>query len=141
MMTLRPVELDEAHRAAERLKPLLVRTPLVRLNVDQAPAEIYVKMENLQPMGSFKIRPAGNAILSLPPTQRREGVYTASSGNMAQGVAYVARALGIPATVLLPEDAAATKVEALERLGARIRYLPTISLPRGASGGPACCMG
>lgn len=124
MMALRPVELDEAHRAAKRLKPLLVRTPLVRLNVDEAPAEIYLKMENLQPIGSFKIRPAGNAILSLPPTQRREGVYTASSGNMAQGVAFAARELGIPATVLLPRNAASNKVEALKRLGARIRFLP-----------------
>ena len=123
-MTLRPVELDEAYRAAERLKPMLVRTPLVRLNVDDAPAEIYLKMENLQPIGSFKIRPAGNAILSLPPAQRREGVYTASSGNMAQGVAFAARELGIPATVLLPRNAASNKVEALKRLGARIRFLP-----------------
>jgi threonine dehydratase len=124
MMTLRPVELEDAHRAAERLKSILVRTPLVRLNVEDAPAEIYLKMENLQPIGSFKVRPAGNAILSLPPAQRGEGVYTASSGNMAQGVAFAARTLGIPATVFLPQNAASNKVEALKRLGARIRFLP-----------------
>ena len=124
MLRLRPVGLDDARCAAERLKPFLVRTPLVRLNVDDAPAEIYLKMENLQPIGSFKIRPAGNAILSLPPAQRREGVYTASSGNMAQGVAFAAKELGIPASVLLPRDAASNKVEALKRLGARIRFLP-----------------
>ena len=124
MTPLRPVELEEARAAAERLKPIALRTPLIRLNVPDAPAEIYLKMENLQPIGSFKIRPAGNAILSLPPAQRREGVYTASSGNMAQGVAYAARELGIPAAVYLPLDAASNKVEALKRLGARIRSLP-----------------
>lgn len=124
MVPLRPVELDEARAAAERLKPHALRTPLIRLNLADAPAEIYLKMENLQPIGSFKIRPAGNAILSLSPSRRADGVYTASSGNMAQGVAYAARELGIPATVYLPLDAASNKVEALKRLGARIRALP-----------------
>jgi threonine dehydratase len=93
------------------------------LNVDDAPAEIYLKMENLQPIGSFKIRPAGNAILSASTEQLAAGVYTASSGNMAQGVAYAARQLGITATVLLPHDAAANKVAALEKLKANIRFL------------------
>ncbi len=124
MTPLRPVALEEARAAAERLKTIALRTPLIRLNVQDAPAEIYLKMENLQPIGSFKIRPAGNAIFSLSPSRRGDGVYTASSGNMAQGVAYAARELGIPATVYLPQDAASNKVEALKRLGARIRSLP-----------------
>jgi threonine dehydratase len=97
---------------------------LLPLHADDAPAEIYLKLENLQPIGSFKTRPAGNAILSLSPEERAKGVYTASSGNMAQGVAYAARQLGIPATVLLTESSAATKVEALRRLSSHIRFLP-----------------
>lgn len=124
MPNLRPATLDEIQSASERLRPLAMRTPLVRLNADNASAEIYLKMENLQPIGSFKIRPAGNAILNIPKEQIAEGVYTASSGNMAQGVAYAAKRLGVPATVLLPMNAAANKVAALERLGATIKHLP-----------------
>lgn len=124
MPDLRPATLDEILSASRRLRPLAMRTPLVRLNVNDAPAEIYLKMENLQPIGSFKIRPAGNAILNLPKEQITAGVYTASSGNMAQGVAYAAKRLGVPATVLLPMNAAANKVAALERLGAIIKHLP-----------------
>ena len=124
MIPLRPVEIEEARAAAERLEMIALRTPMIRLNVQDAPAEIYLKMENLQPIGSFKIRPAGNAIFSLARSRRGDGVYTASSGNMAQGVAYAARRLGIPATVYLPQDAASNKIEALKRLGARIHSLP-----------------
>jgi len=116
------VTLEDARVAAKRLDDLALRTPLVRLDVD-APAEIYLKLENLQPVASFKIRPAGNAILALAEHRRREGVYTASSGNMAQGVAYVARELGVPCAVFLTENAAANKVAALERLGARLETL------------------
>jgi len=124
MPALEPVLLEAVHRARDRLRDLVVRTPLLRLRVDEAPAEIYLKTENLQPIGSFKIRPAGNAILARSQEELEAGVYTASSGNMAQGVAYVARALGISSAVLLPQDAAPTKVDALKRLGARIRHLP-----------------
>lgn len=123
MNDLRPATLDEIHSAAERLRGLAVRTPLLRLNSDQAPAEIYLKTENLQPIGSFKIRPAGSAILNIPDEQLADGVYTASSGNMAQGIAYAAKQLGIPATVLLPEHAAANKIAALQRLGANIKHV------------------
>jgi len=124
MHHLRPATLEEIRAASERLHTLALRTPLVRLNVEDAPAEIYLKMENLQPIGSFKIRPAGSAILNTPKSQIADGVYTASSGNMAQGVAYAARRLGVPATVLLPQNAAAVKVAALKRLQADIRHLP-----------------
>jgi len=124
MHTLSPPTLEEIRSASVRLRHLAIRSPLLRLNVDDAPAEIYIKMENLQPIGSFKLRPAGNAILNTPEEEIAHGVYTASSGNMAQGVAYAARRLGVPATVLLPENAAANKVAALERLGADIRFLP-----------------
>ena len=123
MNKLKPVSLDEMHAAARRIAPVINRTPLLRLNVDEAPAGIYLKMENLQAIGSFKIRPAASAILNASKEQIADGVYTASSGNMAQGVAYAARALGVAATVLLPENAAANKVAALKRLGANIRFL------------------
>jgi len=96
-----------------------IRTPLVRLNVE-AQAEIYLKLENLQPIGSFKIRGAANAIARLPREQLERGVVTASAGNMAQGVAWCARSLGIPCTVIAPATAPETKIEAIERLGGRV---------------------
>jgi threonine dehydratase len=97
-----------------------IRTPLVRLNVDDAPAEIYLKLENLQPIGSFKIRGAANAIAHIPADQLQHGVFTASAGNMAQGVAWIARRLGIRCTVIAPDSAPDAKVHAVERLGGRV---------------------
>jgi threonine dehydratase len=97
-----------------------IRTPLVRFNVDAAPAEIYLKLENLQPIGSFKIRGAANAMARLSPEKLARGVVTASAGNMAQGVAWCARSLGIPCTVIAPETAPETKINAIERLGGRV---------------------
>jgi len=88
--------------------------------VDDAPAEIWLKLENLQPIGSFKIRGAGNAVLSAPPDEVARGLVTTSTGNMAQGVAWMARKLGVPATIVAPHNAAATKLAAVERLGGRI---------------------
>jgi len=115
--------IDDIRAARERIAPLVTRTPLIRLQVD-APAEIYLKLENLQPIGSFKLRGAGNAIATLNREELREGVYTASAGNMAQGVAWGARALGVPCEVVMPDSAPRTKVEAVERLGGRITKLP-----------------
>ena len=120
---LSPPDLASIRAAKSRIAEIAMRTPLIRLNVDEGPAEIYLKMENLQPIGSFKLRPAANAILNAPAGARAEGVYTASSGNMAQGVAYSAAHLGIHATVLLPEHAPKVKIDALKRLGATIRHL------------------
>lgn len=102
---------------------MILRTPLVRLQVD-APAEIYLKLESLQPIGSFKLRGAGNAIAMLAPGQLSRGVYTASAGNMAQGVAWSARALGVPCSVVMPDSAPRTKVDAVRRLGATIVQVP-----------------
>ena len=96
-----------------------IRTPLVRFNVP-APVEIYLKLENLQPIGSFKIRGASNAIARLPRSVLERGVVTASAGNMAQGVAWCARRLGIPCTVIAPATAPETKINAIERLGGRV---------------------
>jgi threonine dehydratase len=96
----------------------------VRLNIEDAAAEIWLKLENLQPIGSFKLRGAGNAMALLPPERLAEGVYTASAGNMAQGVAWNAKRLGIPCTVVVPETAPKTKLAAIERLGAKAVKLP-----------------
>ena len=120
---LRPASLDAIRAAQTRIAGIALRTPLIRLNVDDAPAEIFLKLENLQPIGSFKLRPAASAILALPAQQRAAGVYTASSGNMAQGIAYAARALGIDGTVMLPVHAPQVKIDAVKRFGGRIRQL------------------
>ena len=92
----------------------------MRLRVDDAPAEIWLKLENLQPIGSFKIRGAANAVLSAPPEEVARGLVTTSTGNMAQGVAWMARELGVPATIVAPHNAAETKLAAVERLGGRV---------------------
>ena len=101
-----------------------IRTPLVKLNLKEAPAEIYLKLENLQPIGSFKIRGATNAMAHMSPEALNHGVLTASAGNMAQGVAWRARELGIPCTVVAPDTAPDTKVKAVERLGGRVIKVP-----------------
>jgi threonine dehydratase len=115
----------EAIRAArERIAPHVVRTPLVRLNADDAPAEIFLKLETLQPIGSFKIRGAANAMLKAGREALRAGAVTASAGNMAQGVAWMARQLGIACTVVVPDIAPKTKIAAVERLGGRVVAVP-----------------
>jgi threonine dehydratase len=100
-----------------------IRTPLVRLYADDDgeanSREIYLKLENLQPIGSFKIRGATNAISHIAPELLQRGVLTASAGNMAQGVAWKARDLGINCTVIAPDHAPLAKLEAVERLGAK----------------------
>ena len=117
------IGLAEIERARETIAGAAIRTPLVRLEVD-APAEIWLKLENLQPIGSFKIRGAVNAIRSAPARGPRNGVVTVSAGNMAQGVAWAARELGVPATIVAPEQAPQTKLDAIERLGGRVVKVP-----------------
>lgn len=114
-------DIEEARR---RIEGAAIRTPLVRLNVFDAPAEIYLKLENLQPIGSFKIRGASNAMGRLSRETLSKGVLTASAGNMAQGVAWRSRELGIPCTVVTPETAPETKLKAIERLGGRVIKAP-----------------
>jgi threonine dehydratase len=117
------IELGAIEAARERIRDAAVRTPLVRLHVD-APAEIYLKLESLQPIGSFKTRGATNAVRLASSSARAGGLVTASAGNMAQGVAWVARELGVPATIAVPEHAPAAKLDAIERLGGRVLKLP-----------------
>jgi threonine dehydratase len=116
-MSITLAAIEDARR---RTAGTVLRTPLVRLNGFDLSAEIYLKLENLQPIGSFKIRGAANAMAHLSPAQLRRGVLTASAGNMAQGVAWRARELGIPCTVVAPETAPETKLHAIERLGGHV---------------------
>jgi threonine dehydratase len=102
----------------------VVRTPLIRLPIDDAPAEIYLKLETLQPIGAFKIRGALNAIRTAPAESLRAGLVTASAGNMAQGVAWAARELGLPARIVVPESAPQAKLTAIERLGGEVLKRP-----------------
>lgn len=118
-----PVTLAQVEEARRNIAPVALRTPLVRLNTDAAP-EVYLKLENLQPIGSFKIRGAANVMARTPRQQLERGVFTASAGNMAQGVAFCARRMGIPATIVAPETAPATKIAAVERMGGRVIKVP-----------------
>jgi threonine dehydratase len=113
-------DLSAIREARQAIAGSAIRTPLVRLNAPEIQAEIYLKLENLQPIGSFKIRGAANAMAHMSEDDLRKGVVTASAGNMAQGVAWCARERGIPCTVIAPETAPETKILAIERLGARI---------------------
>ena len=117
------IPLEEIRSAQETLAGTAIRTPLVRLHAGDG-AEIYLKLENLQPIGSFKIRGAYNAARRANPEEVAAGLVTASAGNMAQGVAWAARELGVPCTVIAPDHAPETKVAAIERLGGRVIKVP-----------------
>jgi threonine dehydratase len=119
-----PIPLADIEAAAGRLRGLAVRTPLVPLNLDTGNVEIHLKLENLQPIGAFKIRGAGNAMALAPEEPHRHGVWTASAGNMGQGVAWNAARLGVPCSVVVPDHAPAAKLDALERLGASVIKVP-----------------
>lgn len=116
--------LAQIEVARQTIASSAIRTPLVRLNVADGPADIYLKLENLQPIGSFKIRGATNAMAQLTTQDLARGVLTASAGNMAQGVAWRARELGIPCIVIAPDTAPDAKVNAVERLGGRVIKVP-----------------
>ena len=113
---------EEIRKAEERIRPYIVKTPLVRLvNLDPyLHCEVYAKLENLQLTGAFKLRGALNKILSLSEEQLKKGVVCASSGNHGKALAYSAKKLGIPATVVIPTTAAPIKVEAIKALGAEV---------------------
>ena len=117
---IRTIPFSLVEDARKHVYEAAIRTPLVRLNWEHAPAEIYLKLENLQPIGSFKIRGAYNQVRLLPEAERRKGVWTVSAGNAAQGVALAARKAGVPCQVLLEESAPDTKYQAVLRLGAEV---------------------
>jgi threonine dehydratase len=120
------IELREIDAARARIADVAVRTPLVRLHAAEVPpdTEIYLKLEALQPIGSFKIRGATNAIRTSREEARRHGLVTASAGNMAQGVAWAGREFDLPATIAVPEHAPQAKIGAIERLGGKVVKLP-----------------
>src|SRR5689334_17788937 len=117
------IALAQVEEARTNLAGVALRTPLVRCFVD-SPASLWLKLENLQPIGSFKIRGAANVMARTPRHLLERGVLTASAGNMAQGVAFCARRIGVPATIVAPDTAPATKIRAVERLGGRVILAP-----------------
>jgi threonine dehydratase len=121
---LTPPSLDDIHAARARIAGIAFRTPLVPLMAAPASARILLKLENLQPIGSFKLRGAANAMALAGPDALAGGVYTASAGNMAQGVAWCARQFGISCQVVVPESAPDIKLQAIERLGGKIVKVP-----------------
>jgi threonine dehydratase len=118
------IPIADIRAAQARIRGRACRTPLVRLYHENFSGEIYLKLENLQPIGSFKIRGACNAISLAPRESLAEGVVTPSAGNMAQGVAWMARELKIPCTVIVPDHAPAAKLDAVTRMGAQFIKIP-----------------
>lgn len=127
MDPIEPIPLEAIEAARARIRDVAIRTPLVRLPASSPPGsgrasgghgQIWLKLECLQPIGSFKIRGAANAIALAPPDEIARGVYTASAGNMAQGLALAARNRGIPCRVVVPDSAPLAKIDAIARLGA-----------------------
>src|SRR6266699_1005099 len=115
---LEPITTTQIEQASARIRGSVLRTPIVRLNID-SDMEIYQTLENLQPTGSFKARGACNAIAVAGPAAKSRGVYTCSAGNMAQALAWQARQNGIPCTAIVPDNAPKTKLQAIERYGAK----------------------
>jgi threonine dehydratase len=121
---MRHIPIEAIADAAKHVYRAAVRTPLVRLdlpfNTGRDGPEVYLKLESLQPIGSFKIRGAWNAVRKLSPAELKDGVWTVSAGNAAQGVAFAARLAGVPCSVMVMDTAPQAKLRAIERLGASI---------------------
>ncbi|UJR32978.1 hypothetical protein I4U23_020441 [Adineta vaga] len=112
--------IDEVYAAQVRLQGIINRTPLLKLNYDIPGMEIYLKCEQFQPISTFKLRAAANAVQILSPEEKQNGVVTASAGNMAQGLAWIARKENLKCQVLVPDTANEIKVKAIERLGGEV---------------------
>src|ERR1700712_5807648 len=117
---IRPITLEEVRAARDRIAGTILRTPLVRLELGPEFPDIRLKLENLQPINAYKLRGAANAVAMLSDAERAKGVGTISAGNAGQGVAYAARAAGVPCTVGAIETAPASKLERMRALGARL---------------------
>ena len=122
MEAVRQISIDAIRDAARHVYRAAIRTPLVRVDIPDAPdgLELYLKLEVLQPIGSFKIRGAVNVLRQLTASELAGGVWTVSAGNAALGVAYAARQAGVPCSVMVMDTAPAAKVDAINRLGASI---------------------
>src|SRR5262252_217664 len=121
---VRPIELREIERARKRIADSILRTPLVRLELGPEFPDIRLKLENLQPINAYKLRGAANAVAALSEADRKRGVWTISAGNAGQGVAYAARAAGVPCTVVAVETAPKSKLERMKALGAKLIPVP-----------------
>ncbi|MEO5815964.1 MAG: pyridoxal-phosphate dependent enzyme [Gemmatimonadaceae bacterium] len=113
--------LDDVNKARTRIADRVLRTPLLQF---PDAGDVHLKLESLQPIGSFKLRGAANAMAVAGPEALANGVYTASAGNMAQGVAWCARQLGVRCQVIVPEHAPRTKTDAIARLGGEVIRVP-----------------
>jgi threonine dehydratase len=122
--TVRAPSPAEVEQARANILGVARRTPLWRLDAETPGVNIYLKLENLQPLGSFKIRAALNALKSKDPDSLRAGVVGASAGNFGQGLAFAAKSLGAPVTIVAPDTSAMTKTEALQAMGARVIRIP-----------------
>ena len=118
------ISVEDIHAAAERVKDVAVRTPLLRCEWAAADRPLWLKPENLQPIGAFKVRGAANAMARIPSAARANGVVAYSSGNHAQAVAYVAKRLGLRAAIVVPENTPAMKIEATRGHGAEVVVVP-----------------
>ena len=121
---VRPTALSEIRAARERIAKTIVRTPLVRLELGPEFPDIRLKLENLQPINAYKLRGAANAVAALSEVDRQHGVWTISAGNAGQGVAYAARAAGVPCTVVVVETAPKSKLKRMKALGAKLIPVP-----------------
>src|SRR2546430_8961219 len=121
---VRPIEIDDVHEARKRIGRVIVRTPLVRLELGPEYPDIRLKLENLQPINAYKLRGAANAVAMLSDSERERGVWTISAGNAGQGVAYAAREADVPSTVVVIETAPASKIERMRALGAKLIPVP-----------------
>ena len=123
---VRPIELSDIEAARRNVAGTVLRTPLVRLDLGTEGPDIRLKLENLQPTNAYKIRGAANAVARLSEEDRARGVWTISAGNAGQGVAYAARAAGIPCSVVAIETAPQTKLDRMVKDSAQ----PLPNLPR-----------
>jgi len=119
-----PAGMEEILAARDLLEDMLYPSPLIRLNTGENGGEIYLKLENLQPVGSFKIRPVANIIRNQDAKSLKRGVYTASSGNTGIAVAWAGAKLGIRTDVVVPDNAPRGKLDVLARLGATVHKIP-----------------
>jgi threonine dehydratase len=117
---VRPISMEEILAARRRIADTIVRTPLVKLDLGTGFPDVRLKLENLQPTNSYKLRGAVNALALLSPGEREHGVWTISAGNAGQGVAYAARRFGVPCTVIAIETAPAAKLDRMRALGAAL---------------------
>lgn len=121
---IRPVQIGEVREARGRIAQTILRTPLIRLELGPGLPDIRLKLENLQPINSYKLRGAANAVALLPDSQRARGVWTISAGNAGQGVAYAARRAGVACTVVVIETAPTSKIDRMKALGAKLVFVP-----------------